>query len=112
MKRFGRNSVSLAPGVTVRDDGCGSLEHLGSWSNTGYLELDLAPPESEEEDNEAENEARGDTPVLQGWKMVVKAINSKEHLAGIKRARGGLGSSRHDEAQKSIDFFFKKQKTT
>lgn len=42
--------------------------------------------------------------------LVVKAVNCVEHLKGLKKTRGGIGSSKHDEAQKSIETFFKKRK--
>ena len=36
-KLFLRANIALASGIKLR----GALEHLGSWSNTGYLELDI-----------------------------------------------------------------------
>jgi hypothetical protein len=42
--------------------------------------------------------------------LVVKAVNSQEHLKGLKKTRGGIGSSKHDEKQKTMDSFFKRQK--
>jgi broad specificity phosphatase PhoE len=42
--------------------------------------------------------------------LVVKAVNSQEHLKGLKKTRGGIGSSKHDEKQKTVDSFFKRQK--
>lgn len=38
----------------------------------------------------------------------ITAVNQRAHLNGLKRTRGGVGSSRHDEKQKSINSFFKK----
>ncbi|KAL0258946.1 hypothetical protein SLS55_006451 [Diplodia seriata] len=67
----------LVPGRPV------SLEYIGGFSNTGYLELDMS------------------TSVT---------INGKEHLKGLKRTGGGLGSSKHDQNQKSIDTFFKRRR--
>lgn len=46
---------------------------------------------------------------LQNLSLVVKAVNSVEHLKGLKKTRGGIGSLKHDESQKSIDSFFKKR---
>ena len=45
-----------------------------------------------------------------GWTVLVCAVNSREHLVGLKRTGGGVGSSRHDDKQKSIDTFFKRRK--
>ena len=39
--------------------------------------------------------------------LVVKAVNSQEHLSGLKKTRGGIGSLKHDEKQKTMDSFFK-----
>jgi hypothetical protein len=54
------------------------------------------------------------TPVplkkLPNLSLVVKAVNSQEHLKGLKKTRGGIGSSKHDEKQKTMDSFFKRQK--
>ncbi|KAI8934988.1 hypothetical protein NX059_008654 [Plenodomus lindquistii] len=142
-----------------------SLEHLGGWSNTGYLELHLvrlsieansppilgsvaeAPlpasgsknssPTPKESDDQANNvvepvQATAERPVeaephaeaamtssvaqittsglIQGWNTYILTINGKDHLKGLKRTGGGVGSSRHDASQKSIDTFFKRRK--
>ena len=42
--------------------------------------------------------------------LVVKAVNSLEHLKGLKKTRGGIGSARHDDKQKTMDSFFKKKR--
>ncbi|PVI05878.1 phosphoglycerate mutase-like protein [Periconia macrospinosa] len=46
----------------------------------------------------------------QTWTTVIRAINAKDHLRGLKRTGGGVGSSRHDSSQQSIHSFFKRQK--
>jgi broad specificity phosphatase PhoE len=51
------------------------------------------------------------TTILYGWSVQVCAVNSTIHLLGLKRTGGGVGSSRHDDKQKSIDTFFKRRKT-
>jgi broad specificity phosphatase PhoE len=154
-----------------------SLEHLGGWSNTGYLELHMTrdgvaksspdaggaqsaaskldmwlPVESKTDDTigpvetlqlaapettseaEASQAAHGDainkadvtqaaaaptTPTTprssklssdQGWTTTIMTINGKDHLKGLKRTGGGVGSSRHDASQKGIESFFKRRK--
>lgn len=47
--------------------------------------------------------------ILSGFRMVIKTVNGKEHLTNLKRTRG-VGSSKFEEGQKSIDTFFKKRK--
>ena len=114
-----KNSVALSPGLSVGTRGVTPLEYLGGWSNTGYLELDVqkkwpatnnaakasksppCPSETTSIDN-------GSTPTLREYKLIVKNVNGKEHLQGLKRTRG-VGSSKYDEGQKSIESFFKKQ---
>ncbi|KAF4637499.1 hypothetical protein G7Y89_g585 [Cudoniella acicularis] len=50
-------------------------------------------------------------PKLLHHSLVVKAVNSQEHLKGLKKTRGGIGSLKHDTSQKTVDSFFKKQRT-
>jgi broad specificity phosphatase PhoE len=116
-----------------------SIEHLGGWSNTGYLELDLAMC-SISVQSPTNSKPRGDTPfllehtnselpnlaqsmsvlhpavplasdkTLQDWFITVQTINGVRHLQGLKRTRGGIGSAKHDEGQQSIESFFKRKK--
>ncbi|KAI4105095.1 MAG: hypothetical protein L6R37_002899 [Teloschistes peruensis] len=96
---FGVNqtTVDIAPGVSIGNGGVTPLEYLGGWSNTGYLELDMTMISDEEEASPRS-------------KIIVQTVNGKDHLKGLKRARG-VGSSQYDEGQKKIESFFKKTKT-
>lgn len=49
--------------------------------------------------------------VIEGLKMRIIAVNSTAHLAGLKKTKGGIGSAKFDEGQKTIESFFKKRKT-
>lgn len=115
-----KNSVTLMAGLSVGKGEATPLEYLGGWSNTGYLELDikrkslaaieptkskssLEPPLSQSIDKDS-------LPKLHNYKVTIKMVNGKEHLQGLKRTKGGVGSSKFDEGQKSIESFFKKQK--
>jgi broad specificity phosphatase PhoE len=154
--RLPAKSVVLSPELqaTARP----SLEHLGGWSNTGYLELEMTGPphpstlighplsspvpSSLPAETPATNEGLGKSEVPQvsddeeaahkvaaedvattevalqsstrriahGWNTTILAINGKDHLKGLKRTGGGVGSSRHDTSQKSIETFFKRRK--
>lgn len=158
--RLPRQSVALSPKLqaTARP----SLEHLGGWSNTGYLELYMtraepsghstsadvraAPipePSSSPVEMSATDQGLGEVKVPQaaighgpacqhdseapirvpgqaspaiaprlaeGWSATILAINGKDHLRSLKRTGGGIGSSRHDASQKSIETFFKRLK--
>lgn len=117
LKLFAQRTVTLAPGLAIGGGGGGTaLEYLGGWSNTGYLELDVQPVLTAKEPAVSESDTTngpttptdGLTP-LPGLRMVIKAVNGKEHLQGLKRTRG-VSSGKHDEGQKKIDGFFKKNK--
>lgn len=70
-----------------------------SWSNTGFLNLCIVPSGSEPEG----------LPqfLLRGWHMKVQASNYIDHLNGLRRTRGGIGSAAHDKKQKQIKDFFR-----
>ena len=124
LKRFEAQSVKLTRGLNVGNGGYVSLEHLGGWSNTGYLELDIQGsslvhtidvidtihPGTSQDDDTAKEDA---STLFDGWKMTIKTINGKEHLQNLKRTGGGVGSSKYDEGQRKIETFFvsKKAKT-
>jgi broad specificity phosphatase PhoE len=56
-------------------------------------------------------EVQGAIPkLLLGWTTIVQTVNGKDHLKGLKRTMGGVGSARHDASQKSLDSFFKRRK--
>jgi hypothetical protein len=148
--RLPRRSLKIAPDVTAAR-GDIILEHLGGWSNTGYLHLSIqrgSSPASEETEHVANSESHSTTtnlktpglqiaeltavspiaeskalevaPVaapaasprkmLDGYSTIILAIDNKQHLVGLKRQRGGIGRSAHDESQKKLDGFFKKQR--
>ncbi|KAF9698571.1 hypothetical protein EKO04_003477 [Ascochyta lentis] len=175
LRRLPAQSISLSSDLqsTARP----SLEHLGGWSNTGYLELhmtrdkavespfiaDAVPSPTSKPDvsqpaksglddtigavevprvSATTHEVTGDsgasvitsndavevremtpaasapptTPrtsgphVARGWTTTILTINGKDHLRGLKRTGGGVGSSRHDASQKGIESFFKRRK--
>jgi len=113
-----------------------ALEHLGGFSNTGYLHLYLTKtstglPTSSIKASIHHSQKKDETRIAEGSDTVkpalaaeqeesprqssfsihVRAINGKEHLKGLKRTGGGVGSSKSDESQSSLESFFKKRKT-
>ncbi|KAJ5247507.1 hypothetical protein N7468_002490 [Penicillium chermesinum] len=74
------------------------------WSNTGFMSFAIQPstiapaptPET-------------DSLVPSGWIITIEAVDMKDHLAGLQRTRGGIGSAKHDAQQKRLDQFFKKK---
>ncbi|EHK98237.1 hypothetical protein M7I_6004 [Glarea lozoyensis 74030] len=140
LKRFHSANVHVVPGAIITDTGRG-LEHLGGWSNTGYLDLEvrrhteaaapceteslvpvaIIPPSTVEHLPETvagataveqptlptpsspnTDHAQPSKSTLQNMSLVVKAVNSQEHLKGLKKTRGGIGSLKHDTTQKTI----------
>lgn len=153
LRRLPGKSVKIAPEVTAAR-GALVLEHLGGWSNTGYLGLVMSkdarmrPVVAANDASSLEQaqdmglalptavptaaiHAEGNAPVtagsshdqpappthqqtfrvLHGWSTLVAVVDSKQHLTGLKRQRGGIGRLAHDEGQKKLDSFFKKQRT-
>lgn len=88
------------------------LEHLPSWSNTGFLELriHLVTQNNEPGDQQTHNSTELEQAQILNASLEVSAVNSTEHLVNLKRARGGIGSSTSDDKQKRLDNFFKKPK--
>ncbi|KAK6427964.1 hypothetical protein LTR95_015898 [Oleoguttula sp. CCFEE 5521] len=159
--RLPRKSLTIAPEVTAARDNL-VLEHLGGWSNTGYLELTIRKIETAESGDRAPDVVelpssslggtRADlvaetdvsrttlstspgspkasfpsqhasiiaSPIpsstvlprrhLTGHATTIVAVDSKQHLVGLKRQRGGIGRLAHDEGQKKLDSFFKKRR--
>jgi broad specificity phosphatase PhoE len=124
LKLLPTSSVTLAPGLSVGTGSVTPLEYLGGWSNTGYLELDIQKQDpaqgsmvrslkgaSPTPSHPSEARSIDFPPPLDGYNVCIKTVNGKEHLQGLKRTKG-VGSSKFDEGQKSIDSFFKKRKVT
>jgi hypothetical protein len=137
LRRLSPNSVTFGTSVMPADRPT-VLEHLGAWSNTGVLDLQLVSKESPDpgldvlsatDRNMAvplEKPAVGTSPSrstitlasatksitsFEQLTMTIMAVNDQTHIRGLKRTRGGVGSSGHDASQRKIEMFFKKQKT-
>jgi Histidine phosphatase superfamily (branch 1) len=125
LNRFPARNVSIAPGLGLAERGL-TLEFLGGWSNTGYLELELRRRASGVQTGSALSAGKVDksfpenspgasmveTPVLLDMSLLVKAVNCLKHLKGLKKTGGGIGSSKYDEGQKTIESFFKRRKVS
>lgn len=118
LKLLAKNSIVLSPGLSVGAGGVTPIEYLGGWSNTGYLELEILKKGSADTGDLGTSTAATSTPdpsnadispPLHLYKVIVKTVNGKEHLNGLKRTRV-VGSSKFDEGQKSIESFFKKRR--
>ena len=120
LKLIPQNSITLSPGLSVGSGGITPLEYLGGWSNTGYLELEILKKDLAATSDLATSVTAPPTPdpfnvdsnaslPLHQHRVIIRTVNGKEHLKGLKRTRG-VGSSKFDEGQRSIDSFFKKRK--
>lgn len=152
LRRQSPKSVTIGPELLARKQFI-SLEHIGGWSNTGYLELELELMASQSSGTSAavastpqknaitaaERVDDSQTPIVSRqqsisrgahmssrvlsehdspaplheqarFNIVIKTANDTEHLKGLKRTGGGVGSSKFDEGQKSIESFFKRRK--
>lgn len=127
---FNPQDIRFAPGVAwnLRP----GVPFIPIWSNTGFVELYIQrrlPPEPltssklstpSQQDftsgvQETAPSAQSTLPetspsdaLLSGWTMDVLAVDSKAHLADLRRTRGGIGSAAYDERQQRIDSFFGK----
>lgn len=89
-------------------------DFLIPWSNTGYLEAEVSAPGGAKSERAARDQ---DEPLSDpGISIRVIRVNSVDHLQGLKKTGGGIGSSKFDPKQKSMESFFapvaKKSKTT
>ncbi|KAF2263237.1 phosphoglycerate mutase-like protein [Lojkania enalia] len=160
--RLPPKSVAFSPELSERVR-CRSLEHLGGWSNTGYLELHLQKTMVEDlvsvvipaTPSDLDSRLTGDAPtntqaemsrledarakfastmvgtsstddtrsqlatsvvkqlpvrLAHGWTTVIQTMNGRDHLKGLKRTGGGVGSARHDTSQQNVESFFKRRK--
>jgi len=96
--KFGPGSVSLGPDVEVSSYGR-SLAYLPAWNNTGFLEMTIHRPMQTVDSLQI-------PPVLNGYCATIHAVNARDHLLDLRRARGGLGSSPFDARQQSLENFF------
>lgn len=100
---FDPMNISLTTGDASQDHGPAAL-FSPSWSNTGFMTLLIQPNQV----TQLQNSGASTDALLNDWAMKIVAVDSKEHLAGLHRTRGGIGSAIHDTRQKRIDQFFKR----
>ncbi|KAH8811596.1 histidine phosphatase superfamily, partial [Xylogone sp. PMI_703] len=124
-RRVKPGNISFSPSG-LSHDRVATLENIGVWSNTGYLDLEIKPAQqmatlspsllqpmaktmASSQDTLTNSESISRTMLLD-LKLVIKAVNSLEHLKGLKKTRGGIGSSAYDSKQKTMDTFFSKKR--
>ncbi|KAI0541623.1 histidine phosphatase superfamily [Xylaria digitata] len=72
-------------------------EYLAPWSNTGVLQARLERVKS----NASQTPDGAETVHI-----MIEHINNVDHLQGLKKTRGGIGSSKFDSRQRTMDSFF------
>ena len=79
----------------------GALDHHGeamaTWSNTGILQMKVEP---------LVDSPPSPTTRQQGFRAIVQFTNNVDHLQGLKKTRGGIGSAKFDAKQRTMDSFF------
>ncbi|KAF5696433.1 hypothetical protein FGLOB1_13520 [Fusarium globosum] len=85
-----RDRTSSSAGPDAEPEGQASTFVRPSWSNTGYIEALVTRDSSDKH-----------------LHMRVVKINSVDHLKGLRKTRGGIGSAKFDVKQKTMDSFFK-----
>ncbi|KAK4225787.1 putative phosphoglycerate mutase [Podospora fimiseda] len=79
------------------------LEPSASWSNTGYLEAILKKDTPEGDAAEPSGDRKPEQPRTV---MSVVGVNVLQHLEGLKKTRGGIGSAKFDKRQRTMVSFF------
>ncbi|KAK7980517.1 Xaa-Pro aminopeptidase P [Apiospora arundinis] len=95
------------------------LENNATWSNTGVLQAlvrahkgdrsrdtNSKSDELRREKPSSSRSAPGSTPPPQIYTFIVQSINNVDHLKGLKKTRGGVGSAKFDPRQRTMDSFF------
>jgi 2,3-bisphosphoglycerate-dependent phosphoglycerate mutase len=107
--------VRFAPGELARLAASGTgtrlgAEYVASWSNTGYLEMvvGFAPAAARPSGGLVGSALGSDSGVGRPRptvRLTVVKVNAVEHLAGLKKTRGGIGSAQFDSRQRTMDSF-------
>jgi hypothetical protein len=85
---------------------------LATWRNTAYLEAAVVPKATRTittmaavAGSRATN--RTTHPTDPAVRLNIVGIDRVDHLQGLKKTRGGIGSAKFDTKQKTVDSFFK-----
>lgn len=106
---------STPPEVERHFPGRSSSDWMASWRNTAYLEAVVAPQTTA--DISSGTGGATQTPTVVAASLIrqddppvrlrIIAVNRVDHLQGLKKTRGGIGSAKFDNKQKTVDSFFK-----
>ncbi|KAK3370885.1 phosphoglycerate mutase-like protein [Lasiosphaeria ovina] len=93
----------FAPAELGRLEGPGT-EYLSAWGNTGYMEATVSKSEDAVPTSATTRPKRR-------IKLNVLRLNSLDHLEGLKKTRGGIGSAQFDKNQRTLDSFVRPSAT-
>lgn len=82
---------------------------LVAWSNTGVLQAKLEPIKTEPPvASPVSNDNIGSPakPNPRSLRLNIELVNNLDHLEGLKKTRGGIGSAKFDTRQRTMDSFF------
>ncbi|KAI1812008.1 histidine phosphatase superfamily [Poronia punctata] len=68
-----------------------------AWSNTGVLQICFEA---------SANSASALSPSGKTTRTLIEQTNNVDHLQGLKKTRGGIGSAQFDSRQRTVDSFF------
>lgn len=96
-EKLSKGSMTVSPDAqrATNPFPSGGTPVLPSWSNTGYLEANLTVAEP---------------ATWSTIKMHIDRVNCLDHLQGLRKTRGGIGSSAFDDKQKTMTSFFAPKK--
>ncbi|KAK5661346.1 hypothetical protein OQA88_11242 [Cercophora sp. LCS_1] len=88
-------------------------DYIVSWSNTGYVEMVFSRSMPTMSPSGGVVGSRSTIPSStlgqdrrHGPRVTIVRVNSVEHLVGLKKTRGGIGSAQFDSRQRTVDSFF------
>ncbi|KAM7213907.1 phosphoglycerate mutase [Rhypophila decipiens] len=89
----------------------GQPVYLASWSNTGYVETVIGAsspsPGASSTGLTLAAPAITASPTVPAVTLSVARVNAVDHLDGLKKTRGGIGSAQFDRRQRTVDSFFR-----
>ena len=89
----------------------GHSVYLASWSNTGYVEAVVGTKQLSTGASSTGLTLTGSsttaTPPVPVVTLSVARVNAVDHLDGLKKTRGGIGSAQFDNRQRTVDSFFR-----
>ncbi|OIW27613.1 phosphoglycerate mutase-like protein [Coniochaeta ligniaria NRRL 30616] len=97
--------------------GRSNSDWMASWRNTAYLEAVVAPKTVTAKDTSSADGGATQGPAVVAATLIrrsdplvrlsITGVNRVDHLQGLKKTRGGIGSAKFDNKQKTVDSFFK-----